>query len=205
MPKVDESYLEQRRAQILKSALECFAANGFHKTTMRDIQKKSNLSAGAVYRYFSSKEDIIQAIAMQTLEANISIIDDARGKGSARARMETLADRFFSMLEKPDGKYVSIDVELWGEAGRNEKVRNILAKSMEAHHAEFVKIIRQAQADGEILPDVNPKAVASIMIALFQGAIVQMKIGTSLDLWTYVACVKDMLAGIMINKKDLTA
>ncbi|MDH5637344.1 MAG: TetR/AcrR family transcriptional regulator [Nitrospinota bacterium] len=205
MPKVDKAYLEQRRAQILKSAKACFAKNGFHKTTMRDIMKKSNLSSGALYRYFKSKEDIIEAIALQTLEANIATIDDAKRKGNARSQIETLADRFFSLLEKPEEKFTSVDVELWGEASRNKKVKNILVKSIGAHHAEFVKIILQAQANGEIRRNVDPESMASVMIALFQGAIVQMRVGGNLDLWKYVACVKEMLATLLINEEEVNA
>ncbi|MDH5509545.1 MAG: TetR/AcrR family transcriptional regulator [Nitrospinota bacterium] len=205
MPKVDNSYLEQRRAHILKAAKACFVKNGFHKTTMRDIMKKSDLSSGAVYRYYKSKEDIIEAIAYQTLEANIAVIDDVRKKGNTRNQIETLVDRFFSMLENPEEKFTSIDVELWGEARRNKKVRDILVKSIGAHHAEFVKIILQAQAGGEIHRNVDPGSLASVMIALFQGAIVQIRVGRNLDLWKYTACVKEMLATMLIDKEEVTA
>ena len=63
MPKVLPQYLETRRQQIIDAAAACFARSGFHRTTMQDICNEAELSPGAVYRYFQSKEDIIQACA----------------------------------------------------------------------------------------------------------------------------------------------
>ena len=61
MPKVSQAHLDARRAQILEAALTCFARNGFHRTTMQEIVKQSRLSPGAIYNYFASKEQIIEA------------------------------------------------------------------------------------------------------------------------------------------------
>jgi AcrR family transcriptional regulator len=60
MPKVLPEYLELRRQQILDAAAACFSRRGFHQTTMHDICGEAELSPGAVYRYFSSKEEIIR-------------------------------------------------------------------------------------------------------------------------------------------------
>ena len=59
MPKVTQAHLEARRQQILDAAFGCFARQGFHQTTMQDICREAELSPGAVYRYFDSKEAII--------------------------------------------------------------------------------------------------------------------------------------------------
>src|SRR3712207_6164045 len=76
MPRVSAEHLEGRRNQILDAARRCFAANGFHSTSMQDILAESGLSAGAVYRYFSGKEDIIAAIAERAMAAIRSALDD---------------------------------------------------------------------------------------------------------------------------------
>jgi AcrR family transcriptional regulator len=61
MPKVSTGYMQARREQILDAASNCFARKGFHLTSMKDICKEAELSPGAVYLHFSSKEDIIEA------------------------------------------------------------------------------------------------------------------------------------------------
>lgn len=62
MPRVSEEHLERRRQQILDAAQTIFARKGLHATTMQDVFAESGLSAGAVYRYFKSKNDIIEAL-----------------------------------------------------------------------------------------------------------------------------------------------
>ncbi len=62
MPKVSSEHLDARRAQIVDAAVTCFARDGFHRTTMHDICREAALSPGAVYRYFASKEELLEAL-----------------------------------------------------------------------------------------------------------------------------------------------
>jgi len=48
---------------LLSSAVRCFAANGFHATTTRDISAGAGLSPAALYVHFPSKEGVLFAIA----------------------------------------------------------------------------------------------------------------------------------------------
>ena len=58
MPKISPALGQQRRDQILAAALACFARQGYHATSMDDVVRESGLSVGAIYTYFSSKEDL---------------------------------------------------------------------------------------------------------------------------------------------------
>ncbi|WP_446225174.1 TetR/AcrR family transcriptional regulator [Nocardia sp. IBHARD005] len=67
MPRVSEEHLERRRQQILDAAQLCFARRGFHETSMQDVFTESQMSAGAVYRYFASKNEIIGALVNRAM------------------------------------------------------------------------------------------------------------------------------------------
>jgi AcrR family transcriptional regulator len=67
MPRVSEDHLTARREQVLLAAWACFSRNGFHATTMADVIAESGLSAGAVYRYFPGKADLVRATADRAL------------------------------------------------------------------------------------------------------------------------------------------
>jgi AcrR family transcriptional regulator len=60
-PRPDVS--EERRNQIIESAIKVFAREGFANTRMEDVATESGLSKGLLYWYFKSKEEIIIAIA----------------------------------------------------------------------------------------------------------------------------------------------
>ncbi len=53
-----------RRDQILQTAAELFAANGYTSTSMREVAASSGILAGSLYHHFASKE----AIAVELVE-----------------------------------------------------------------------------------------------------------------------------------------
>lgn len=66
MPKVTQEHLDARRQQIINAARARFASHGFARTSMTDLVAESGLSIGAIYRYFSSKDEIVTAICEQS-------------------------------------------------------------------------------------------------------------------------------------------
>ena len=62
MPKLKPETQVARRERILDAAQLCFARAGFHRTTMQDICKEADVSPGALYVYFDSKEALIAGL-----------------------------------------------------------------------------------------------------------------------------------------------
>ena len=51
-----------RKTELLDLAQKLFYEKGYEKTTIEDILKASNISKGAFYHYFSSKEDLLNSL-----------------------------------------------------------------------------------------------------------------------------------------------
>ncbi len=60
MPRISAEQVEDRRNQIRAAAARCFARKGIQATTMREIFAEAGLSAGAVYNYFKTKDELIE-------------------------------------------------------------------------------------------------------------------------------------------------
>jgi AcrR family transcriptional regulator len=60
-PRPDVS--EERKTQIIASAIKVFSREGFANARMDDVAVESGLSKGLLYWYFKNKEEIIIAIA----------------------------------------------------------------------------------------------------------------------------------------------
>ena len=58
--------MNQRKRQVLDSALQLFIEKGFHETSIQDILDKALISKGTFYNYFSSKVECFTAIMEQT-------------------------------------------------------------------------------------------------------------------------------------------
>ena len=82
---------DETRARIIETAEALFRRLGFAKTAVADIAGELGMSPANVYRFFASKNAIVEAICQKCL----SEVDDkawavARGRGSAGSRMEKL-------------------------------------------------------------------------------------------------------------------
>ena len=198
MPKVLPEYLEQRRQQILEGAASCFARRGFHQTTMQDICDESGLSPGAVYRYFRSKEEIIEAMCMRGRSENIAIIEAAFEHDDTLAVLEELITVFFGNLDTGDPAVADciLNIELISEAPRNDRIRETLRLNNDEVRTRFIeKLVLRAQARGEMNAELSPEAVARVMIAVYHGFLTQKIIEPDLDVWGYANVLRALFGG----------
>ncbi|MFA6541081.1 MAG: helix-turn-helix domain-containing protein [Bacteroidota bacterium] len=64
-----EAIRKNRRKVILDAALEVFAKEGYHASTVGAIAKKAGISQGLMYNYFKSKEELINELMIGMIEA----------------------------------------------------------------------------------------------------------------------------------------
>jgi len=163
VPKVSQEHLERRRQQILDAATECFARQGFHATSMQDIFRASGLSAGAVYRYFPSKNSLIKAIAEKMLNEVLAPAIDAVS-GQCLDPADALAS--IAVLFVPSAlraRTLPVTVQVWAESFRDPEMAG-LARDMINHIST-----RLAQ----ILPPGTPPEAARLIMAALQGFAIQ--------------------------------
>jgi AcrR family transcriptional regulator len=203
MPKVTEAHLEARRQQILEAAAECFARKGFHRTTMHDICQMAELSPGAVYRYFRSKDEIIEAMEEQGREHSAAVIEAVTSERKDTLDvLEGLTDVFFSKLE--DSRDCAVHIEMWAEALSNPRIRDMVVRIDDSIRNAFVsKIVLEAQERGEINGRLDADAVARVMVAFWDGLVLQKTLDPSVDIWKYVAVMKAMMNGTFWQSRKL--
>jgi AcrR family transcriptional regulator len=82
--------------RLLSSAVLCFARNGFHATTTRDVTAGVDLSPGALYVHFSSKEDVLFAVVRVGHERALAALGDREPDRDANpaAQVADLVRRF---------------------------------------------------------------------------------------------------------------
>jgi AcrR family transcriptional regulator len=62
---------EKIKESILRSAKELFRKYGYHKTSVNEIAKKAKIAKATIYKYFESKEQILDFILMDYLDVNL--------------------------------------------------------------------------------------------------------------------------------------
>jgi len=198
MPKVTEAHRAARRRQVLDAAGACFARQGFHRTTMRDIVSEARLSPGAVYGYFSSKADIIEAIAAERHSHERALIRHARGHPEAAEVLRQLARDFLGALTKPEERSRRrVGVQLWAEALRDRRVLKLVRRGIDEPLRLLTQVIRESQARGQTPPHLDPEAGARLMVALFQGFILQQSWDPRVRVAPYLALIERVIDALV--------
>lgn len=175
MPKVTEQYRDARRDQILSAARRCFLRDGFHATSMNDLFEEAGLSAGAVYRYFASKDDVIIAIADENLRDFVAMIHDLASSQPGRPVGTVLAD-ILTLLKAKDAEYGLAGLALlaWSEALRNPGLASRFAELFAQIRADLTEIVRSHQAAGTLPRQAPAEAIAAVFLSVVPGYILQL-------------------------------
>jgi AcrR family transcriptional regulator len=174
MPKVSEAHLEARRRQILDAAAKCFAREGFHRTSMQDIVRESGISAGLVYRYFTGKDDVIAAIVDEWHDQRESIKD-----------VETYLKYLRSVGEPDQASRNRLGVQVWAEALRNPSILELSLRNVDDPRKAAAGLLSD-------LPD--PDAMARVLIAIYQGLVLQTAWDETVDNEAFVRA-----AGLLLS------
>ena len=196
MPKVTEAHFEARRQQILGAAFACFARDGFHQTTMQNICREADLSPGAVYRYFDSKEAIIEASCEAEQQATATHFTAARQKGDTLQVLDELVSVYFIGIDRPESdSQIRLNLQVWVEALRNPQIKDTVHRCREDVVGHIEEIIRRAQERGEINPDLGSNAVARVLMSTYDGLVLQKSIEPDLDVGKYAEALKALYGG----------
>lgn len=173
MPKVSEAHLEQRRHQILDAAIACFVRKGFHQTTMADIAAEAGVSDTLAYRYFSGKEELIEAAVHQHGDATVdALLGTSDGVEDFRTLVDLLIGTNIRRFEHPEEMKATMGMyfRAWAEALHDEKARDEVVERWR-HYFDVVEgLVRRAQETEQISSRLDPRAVAWVMIATHYGS-----------------------------------
>ncbi|NUO57460.1 MAG: TetR/AcrR family transcriptional regulator [Hamadaea sp.] len=175
MPRLSDETRAQRRRHILTSAWGCFSENGFHATSMDEVIAATGMSSSAVYRYFRSKEELIDATADEGItrvqDIFVRLLAD-RPTPSPAQTMKTLVDELRSRTTHPDYDLSKLALQTWAEAMRKPSLRDRTRELYAGTHAHITELATRWRDEGHLPPDADPHATASAVFTLMHGLIV---------------------------------
>jgi AcrR family transcriptional regulator len=198
VPRVPESHLAARRDQIIDAALGRFAVNGFQATGMADVIAASGLSAGAVYRYFRSKDDLIAAIVDRVLgqaAARFEVLLQGDTVPSPAEAVSTAVRMVAEVAASGPVDPTRVAVQAWGEALRNPEVHAVVDHAYRTIRGFFVEIVRRGQAAGRLPADADPLHLGATMLSAVLGFLLQRLLLRDLDPAAYAEALRVPWAG----------
>lgn len=183
MPRLTPERREAKRAEIVAAARRCFSRDGFHQTSMPDIAAEAGVSAGAPYRYFASKDEIILAIAGDAFRLIFTPIERLVTGTSAASVADLVAASLEALSAEtvtdaaghavPVEELLRCAVQTWSELLRNDAARAHALAGFESVRGSIAGALRRGQAAGTVAPTVEPERAARVVMGLLHGFLLQ--------------------------------
>ncbi|MDR2983358.1 MAG: TetR/AcrR family transcriptional regulator [Nocardiopsaceae bacterium] len=200
MPRVSEQYLEQRKLQILDAAQRCFSRNGFYEASMQDVFREAGLSAGAVYRYFKSKDELVQAIAGRSLGQVTAVIEAALAEDPVPG-LDEITGRVAAKAQElsREGGPIRIAPSAWAAAMYDPAVGATVRDAIGRLRAWWVRAAERLQEGGRLAPDADVNAIGATMFGLLPGFILQALILGDVEATDLQRGLRDLLQPLLLS------
>jgi len=185
---------DDRHARILQAAERAFVRYGFHAATMLQVADEAGMSAGNLYRYFPSKEAIVEGLC-------------GRDQAERAANFATLAQspRVFEalanglrqhLLTKPPEKARMI-LEVWAEGSRNPRIARTGREIDQNVCSGLVQVFERAKANGEAAASLDSDFACRLMFTLVGGLFKRLAHEPDFDVETESAMALGVLRALL--------
>ncbi|MBS4539198.1 TetR/AcrR family transcriptional regulator [Clostridium sp. D2Q-11] len=157
---------DERKKEFLETAVEIFKTKGYGKTSINDILKQMNITKGAFYYYFESKEALLHEIVNQLTEKMQTVVKDIANRNdlSAVSKLEHIFNATHQLREENQSAYYP----LYALQKRDENAfiaRKFMQKSLSINKQFIELIITQGIQEGSFKTS-NATETAELYIRL---------------------------------------
>ena len=165
------------RERLLAAAEDVFARKGYAAASVEEIAATAGYTIGALYAHFSSKQQLfLELLSARRARRTGRIVDALRtaaveSDDPLASLPSLLAD--FARHETADS---ALQTEFWLYAVRNPETRAVLAEQIGARLDALEPIFADLLTNGHADPNVSPRDVTLVVLALVQGLLRQRRI-----------------------------
>jgi TetR/AcrR family transcriptional repressor of nem operon len=170
---------EQTRRRIVEAAAPIFNKRGYEGSSLNELMEATGLKKGGIYRHFSSKEELAAEAFDYTWEAawkaRLLNVDE---KANGIEKLRQLIASFVEHRSPVAGGCPILNTAIDADDG-NPVLRAHVTKALRSWLSRLQTIVDQAQVRGETQPGVDPKAVATLIVASLEGGLMMSRIQRS--------------------------
>jgi TetR/AcrR family transcriptional regulator, transcriptional repressor for nem operon len=172
---------EQTRKKIVAAAAPIFNQRGYEGSSIADLMEATGLKKGGIYRHFASKEEL----AMEAFDYTWGAARDARWSRvdentTGVEQLKQLIANFIDRKPSVAGGCPILNTAIDADDG-NPLLRERVRKALRFWSNRLQDVVKQAAEQGEIRPDIDPKTVATLIIATLEGALMMSRLERSED------------------------
>lgn len=166
---------EAQRQALVDAAYYQIAEGGFEGLRTRDVAARAGVNIATLHYYFATKEDLIRAV-LERLYEEVSTVHAPPYETETKTPLEELrsefADMVYQLRLKPETYVVFFELGL--RSLRDPSIRGML-RDLTMHWREHIEgYLKEGVRQGLFRPDLDVPAAAAGLIALLEGALIQM-------------------------------
>jgi AcrR family transcriptional regulator len=169
---------EGHRERLLEAAIACLEEKGYARTTSRDLVAASGTNLASIGYHFGSKEGLLNAAVVEAFQRWLKplvALAAEPGRATPLERLQRGLKAVTDSLEE-NRPLVAAALEAWAQLPRSEDLRAAMKAGYDDFHDAIAATVRDAFAEVGVLGAVDDEALATLIIALFDGLLVRWQL-----------------------------
>jgi AcrR family transcriptional regulator len=170
MPRTSPQYEQAQEYRIIQGAAQIFADRGYRQTTIDQIGQALQLSKGAIYIYFKSKEDLFVSVLQFIYEDRFNLLSSGFQPGdSIQDKFQKIIDRLCRLVSREDRVFMRLWIEGFLETEHIPRLEEIKTNSRRRFQQLLYHLLQEGQLAGEINPDLGLSDTVDAIMAFSDG------------------------------------
>lgn len=166
------------RERLLEAAIACLGEKGYARTTSRDLVAASGTNLASIGYHFDSKERLLNIAVAEAFQRWLKPLVALAAEPGPATPLERLRRAMSAVTEtlEENRPLVVAALEAWAQLPRSADLRAEMKASYDDFHRAIAAIVRDAFAEAGAPGEVDAEALASLVIALFDGLLVRWQL-----------------------------
>lgn len=166
---------EERQSEIIRVSIELAAEKGVDSVTTQDMADAMQLTQGAIFRHFATKDDIWVAVVEWIRDRLMKVVSKAAA--DATDPVNAIERMFFAHIAFIS-KHPAIPRLLFSELlhKKNSKLRQLIEGIISGYEAKIAGLLEEAKSQALVPVDLDSQSAAVLYIGMIQGLVMQSSI-----------------------------
>jgi len=157
-------------ATVLETAMNCFWAQGYELTSVRDLAEQMGITGASLYNAFGDKRSLyrqaLQHYLEQTVRDRVARLERLPPHPAIRSFFDEIIERSVTDKERRGCLLVNSALEL---APYDPEFKKIVAEELIFIEAFFRRCVKRGQRDGTISTGRHPTELARLLLGVLLG------------------------------------
>ena len=160
----------KRREEILEAALLELFARGLNHLTIAAVAARAGISKPSVYYYFKTKEEILGALSVSLIEAEVEFVEAAiEGAASGVAALEAMIHAKVDYYQRGPERFRAVYLMIHQLASLNAEVLQSTYALSSRLNGALEALLARDQQEGRLHPDIQPRPFVNVAWMGVQG------------------------------------